>query len=107
MNPARYAKAIVAALSAGLLTIQSVITMSDRSRAWVTVSIAVLAAVAVYVVPNAPGPIAASPPAAPGPTPEASTRPPPFLTRDRRPRARLGRPVRPRHEESVSPILTG
>jgi hypothetical protein len=67
MNPARYAKAIVAALSAGLLTIQSVITMSDRSRAWVTVSIAVLAAVAVYVVPNAPGPIAASPPAAPGP----------------------------------------
>ncbi len=60
MSPARYAKSIVATLSAGLLAIQSVIPMSDASRAWVTVSIAVLAAVTVYLVPNAPTPDAAA-----------------------------------------------
>jgi hypothetical protein len=54
MNISRYAKAVVAAVSAGLLAIQTVITMSDNAHGWVTVSIAVLTALAVYLVPNAP-----------------------------------------------------
>jgi hypothetical protein len=54
MNISRCAKAVVAAVSAGLLAIQTVITMSDNAHGWVTVSIAVLTALAVYLVPNAP-----------------------------------------------------
>ena len=54
MNPARYAKAIVAALSAGLLALQTALPLSDQAHGWVTVSIAVLAAITVYTVPNAP-----------------------------------------------------
>jgi hypothetical protein len=54
MNISRYAKAVVAAVSAGLLAIQTVITMSDNAHGWVTVSIAVLTALAVYLVPNTP-----------------------------------------------------
>ena len=54
MNISHYAKAVVAAVSAGLLAIQTVITMSDNAHGWVTVSIAVLTALAVYLVPNAP-----------------------------------------------------
>ncbi len=54
MRILRYAKAIVAAVSAGLLAAQTAIPMSDRTRGWVTVSVAVLATVAVYAVPNTP-----------------------------------------------------
>ncbi len=54
MNVAHYAKAIVAAASAGLLVVQTAITMSPNAHGWVTVSIAVLAALTVYAVPNAP-----------------------------------------------------
>jgi hypothetical protein len=56
MNIFRYAKAIVAAVSAGLLAVQTVITMSNNAHAWVTVTIAVLTTLSVYLVPNAPAP---------------------------------------------------
>jgi hypothetical protein len=54
MNISRYAKAAVAAVSAGLLAVQTVITMSDNAHGWVTLTIAVLTTVAVYLVPNTP-----------------------------------------------------
>jgi hypothetical protein len=54
MNVLPYAKAVVAAVSAGLLAVQTTITMSDKAHGWVTVTVAVLGTVAVYVVPNAP-----------------------------------------------------
>jgi hypothetical protein len=53
MRIARYAKAVVAALSAGLLAIQTGVTMSPTTRGWVTVGIAILTTLAVYLVPNA------------------------------------------------------
>jgi ABC-type nickel/cobalt efflux system permease component RcnA len=56
MNLARFAKAIVAVVAAGLLVVQTTITMSATAHSWVTVSIAVVSAIAVYLVPNAPAP---------------------------------------------------
>lgn len=78
MSIARYAKAGVAVVSAGLLVVQTVITMPANAHGWVTVVIAVLAAAGVYAVPNAP----ARPPdlrgLSTGPSP--STKPPPGPT---------------------------
>ena len=50
----RYAKAFVAAASAGLLAAQTAIPMSATAHGWVTVAVAALAALGVYAVPNAP-----------------------------------------------------
>lgn len=49
----RYAKALVAVLTAGLTAAQSALPMSDSAHAYVAVGLAVLGAVTVYAVPNA------------------------------------------------------
>ncbi len=54
MNIAQYAKAIVAVVSAGLVVVQTEIPISDLAHRWVSVSIAVVTAIAVYAIPNAP-----------------------------------------------------
>ena len=94
MNPARYAKAIVAALSAGLLAAQTAVRMSDQAHSWVTVGVAVLAAIAVYAVPNA-----SAAPAQPGP------RRCPLTNRWRSVAPLAGPPRRagPDHRRSLSP----
>jgi hypothetical protein len=60
----RYAKAIVAVLTAGLLAAQTAIHMSDSAHGWVTVILASLGAFGVYQVPNSPAPVE-PPPRAP------------------------------------------
>lgn len=52
----RYAKALVAGLSAALVAAQTAIPMSTAAHGWVTVALAALAAIGVYAVPNAPAP---------------------------------------------------
>jgi hypothetical protein len=49
----RYAKFIVAALTAGLIALQTAIT-DDRitTSEWVTIALAVLGAIGVVIVPN-------------------------------------------------------
>jgi hypothetical protein len=54
----QYAKAIAAALSAGLTAAQTALPMSSTAHGWVTVALAVAGLVAVYSVPNAPAPSA-------------------------------------------------
>lgn len=56
----KYAKALVAAGTAGLLAAQTAIPMSTTDHGWVTVILAALGALAVYQVPNAPQPPAQS-----------------------------------------------
>jgi len=48
----KYAKAIVATLGAALAAAQTAIPMSDSAHGWVTVAIAALTALTVYLVPN-------------------------------------------------------
>lgn len=50
----RYSKAIVAALTAGLMAVQQALPLNDEQRGWVTIALAVLGALAVYAVPNTP-----------------------------------------------------
>lgn len=50
----KYAKAIVAALTAGLMAVQQVLPLTDDQRGWVTIALAVLGAIGVYAVPNRP-----------------------------------------------------
>ena len=53
----QYAKAIVAALTAGLIAAQTAITDGHiTSSDWVTIALAALGALAVYAVPNATPP---------------------------------------------------
>lgn len=48
----KYAKAIVATLGAALVTAQQALPMSAEAHGWLTVAIAALTALTVYVVPN-------------------------------------------------------
>lgn len=48
----RYAKALAAAVAAGLTAAQTAIPMSTAAHGWVTVALAVLATVAVWATPN-------------------------------------------------------
>jgi hypothetical protein len=50
----RYAKAVAAILAAGLTAAQAALPMSAKAHSYVAVGLAVLGAVAVYAVPNAP-----------------------------------------------------
>ncbi|GAA2360758.1 hypothetical protein Cme02nite_38050 [Catellatospora methionotrophica] len=50
----KYSKAIVAALTAGLLAVQQALPLTDEQRGWVTIVLAVLGAVGVYAVENKP-----------------------------------------------------
>lgn len=50
----RYAKAIVAILTAALEAAKEALPLSDSANAWVTVVLAILGAAAVYAVPNRP-----------------------------------------------------
>lgn len=50
----KYSKAIMAALTAGLMAVQQALPLSDEQRGWVTIALAVLGALAVYAVPNTP-----------------------------------------------------
>lgn len=59
----KYAKSIVAVVTAGLMALQQALPLTDEQRGWVSIALAVLGAVAVYAVPNAP----ATPPAVPPP----------------------------------------
>lgn len=49
-----YAKAIVAVLIAGVTAAQAALTDGITGQEWLTVALAVLTAVGVYLVPNAP-----------------------------------------------------
>ena len=49
----KYAKAIVATLGAALVAAQQAVPMSETAHGWVTVAIAALTALTVYLVPNA------------------------------------------------------
>jgi len=59
----RYAKALVAVVTAALLAAQTAVQMSSAAHGWVTVVLAVLGAFGVYQVPNLPAPV--EPPAPP------------------------------------------
>lgn len=48
----KYSKAIVAALTAGLMAVQQALPLTDEQRGWVTIALAVLGAVGVYAVRN-------------------------------------------------------
>lgn len=53
----QYAKAIVAALTAGLIAAQTVIADGHVTGSdWITIALAALGALAVYVVPNSTPP---------------------------------------------------
>lgn len=50
-----YMKAIVAAVTAGLIALQTALSHGTLTGSdWITVALAVLGAVAVYLVPNKP-----------------------------------------------------
>ena len=57
----QYAKAIVAGLTAALVAAQTAVPMSATAHGWVTVGLAGLGALGVYLVPNAPAPSGAGP----------------------------------------------
>lgn len=48
----RYAKFIAAIITATLLTAQTAVPMSTAAHGWITVALAALGAIAVYVTPN-------------------------------------------------------
>ncbi len=50
----KYAKAVVATLGAALATAQTAIPMSAEAHGWLTVVIAAVTALSVYLVPNEP-----------------------------------------------------
>ncbi len=57
-----YAKFAAALVTAGLIAAQQALPMSSPAHAWVTVALAVLGALAVREVPNAPLPPRETPP---------------------------------------------
>jgi hypothetical protein len=48
----KYAKAVVAIVTAALLAAKEALPLSNGQNSWVTVILAVLGAIAVYAVPN-------------------------------------------------------
>jgi hypothetical protein len=50
----KYAKFIVAAVTAGLMAAQQALTLTEQQRGWVTIGLAVLGAIGVYAVENKP-----------------------------------------------------
>lgn len=63
MRFSRYAKTAVAAVAAGAVALTSALTDSSVSPGeWVSIGLAVLGALGVYVIPNTP-PIPSQPPA--------------------------------------------
>lgn len=55
----RYAKFIVAVITAALVAAQTAVTMSDTAHSWITVALSTLGAIAVYAVPNVAPPVPA------------------------------------------------
>lgn len=50
----KYAKAVVAIVTAALLAVKEALPLTDAQNSWVTIVLALLGAVAVYAVPNQP-----------------------------------------------------
>lgn len=56
----KYRKAIMAAIVAGLIAMQSLLPLTTTEHSWISIVLAVLGALGVYQVPNEPMPAASS-----------------------------------------------
>ena len=59
-NLARYRKTLMAAITAGLISAQALLPLTPLEHSWISIALAVLGALGVYQVPNAPMPAKAS-----------------------------------------------
>lgn len=64
----KYAKTIVAVITAALVALSNALPMGGSATHWVNLALAVVGAVAVYLVPNAPAKQIPAPPAPAQPT---------------------------------------